>query len=576
MGGRPNSRVRYRPSAEPGLVTATTAAGCQVSRSALQLAPATARRRAVPGPEPVEVLGGGGHAVSFHVGPPVPGGPGEVPADQRPRLTGIGLPAHRRGQGGRRHRDDQDPGVRGKVQRGEGRGPAGRERLRGGGRQWPRDQRQANQDRPGGHQHPAVADGGGSRSCHIQPVRQQRGRHAVRDDGEPVRQGRADHRDRLKPVPGQRDARVEGPVHQGMPAERQQFEHHQGHRGGPDGRPPPERDRDGGQRHDQRPAEIGQVLRRPALVPGGRRGAARRVEQQVARWGHERGDVVLEEVGQERAAALGQRAEELHPQRVAAQQQRDPGRDPEPGRHGPEPADRSARLPGGEHRDQQHPGDPGEQQQFLRGEQLRRDQQAQPEAGAQCLPRGATPQTPPRAPARLPFPLHGRPPAGRRGWHRLPPPTSPSPSDSASPFTQAQAQQRIDDQRRQDGQLEVVVTDRRVQQGRGEAVDRAGQGGGAEAHLPAPQHVEQAGRGPGEAHGGQQGQGGLRPERQRHRREQHPGQQQEGVPHHVDALRRVHGRGDQRGQAQVRHGGGVVAEEPGEQVGVVRVAGDRA
>ena len=119
------------------------------------------------------------------------------------------------------------------------------------------------------------------------------------------------------------------------------------------------------------------------------------------------------------------------------------------------------------------------------------------------------------------------------------------------------------------------MADGRVHQGRGEAVDRRAERRAGHADLPAPQHGEHGRGRPGEADGQQHGQADLRPEQQRHRRQQDPGQQQGRVPHEVHALRRVHGRGDQGRQMEVRDGRGVVAEEPGELVGVVGVARDR-
>ena len=77
---------------------------------------------------------------------------------------------------------------------------------------------------------------------------------------------------------------------------------------------------------------------------------------------------------------------------------------------------------------------------------------------------------------------------------------------------------------------------------------------------------------PGEAGRQQDGQAGLRAGQQRHRSQQHPGEQDRRVPHQVDALRRVQAGGDQGREPAVRDRRGAVAHEPGEQVGVAGVA----
>ncbi len=130
------------------------------------------------------------------------------------------------------------------------------------------------------------------------------------------------------------------------------------------------------------------------------------------------------------------------------------------------------------------------------------------------------------------------------------------------------AQQGVDQQRRQHRELEVVVADCRRDQGRGEPVHRPAERRGADPDAPAPQHPVHRGRRSGVAQREQQGQAGLCPGQQGHRGQQHAREQQRCVPHQVDAVRRVHRGGDQGRQAAVRHRLRRIADEPREQVDV--------
>jgi hypothetical protein len=173
---------------------------------------------------------------------------------------------------------------------------------------------------------------------------------------------------------------------------------------------------------------------------------------ELVRRGHDEGrQVVLEVVQHERAAVLAQRAEELHPQRVAGDHRGHARGHGQPGRHPPGRGRHRARAAGREHRDEQEPGDGRGGQDLLGDEQLRRHQQAQPQAAA-----------------------HGAGTARR------------------------QPQDEVDHQRRQHGELQVVVADGGVQHRRGEPVDRAAERRGRRADVPAPQHGEHGQRGPGE------------------------------------------------------------------------------
>ena len=107
-----------------------------------------------------------------------------------------------------------------------------------------------------------------------------------------------------------------------MTAQREHGEHGGGPRDGPDDGATPEGDHGGSEREDQRPAEIGEVLRRLTSVERGVRGAGRGMEEQIAGRSDEIGEVVLVEVAQERRAALGQRAEELDKERAPGDDQR--------------------------------------------------------------------------------------------------------------------------------------------------------------------------------------------------------------------------------------------------------------
>ncbi len=131
--------------------------------------------------------------------------------------------------------------------------------------------------------------------------------------------------------------------------------------------------------------------------------------------------------------------------------------------------------------------------------------------------------------------------------------------------------QRVDDQRRHRGELHVVVTLAGVDQGGREAVERAAQGGRADADPPPAQDQEQAGRRQGEAGGQGQGQADLRAGQQRDRGQQDAGQQERGVPHQVHAVRRVHRLGDQGRQPAVGDRRRAVPHEPGELVDIAQV-----
>ena len=292
----------------------------------------------------------------------------------------------------------------------------------------------------------------------------------------------------------------------------------------------PEPRRDDGEDGEHRPAEIAQVLGETALEPGRERGAAGRVRQHGRRRQDEAGQIVLVEIRRERAAVLAERAEELHPQRIA----RDRGghRDPGAGADGDvaDPAGYRARPGYGQHHGDDHRGHGRVQQQFLGDEQLGGRQQAKPDAAA------------------------------RRG----------PPAGAAAPGHQPQ--RGVDDQRREDRELKIVVARRRLDQRRGEPVDKPGKAGGGGAGVPPARRGEHADRGSGESQRHEHGQAGLRAGQQRQRREEDAGQRHGRVPHQADSLRGVHPGGDQRGQPQVRDGGGVIPEEPGELVGVVRVA----
>ena len=222
---------------------------------------------------------------------------------------------------------------------------------------------------------------------------------------------------------------------------------------------------------------------------------------------------------------LDLRAAELHPQRVPADHQRDRERHGQPERdragaldHGPRPLDR-------EHQRQHDAGHGRVDEHFLADEHLGADQQAEPGAGP----------------------------------HR-------------SPAAGEQPQQRVDHQRREHREHQVVVAEPGVDHGRGEPVHRAAEAGRRDARPPPAQQQEQRGRRPGQAQRQHHGEAGLRPGQQRHRSQQDPGQQQGCVPHQVDALRRVQGGREQGRKAAVADRRRRIAHVPGEQVDVVRVA----
>ena len=132
--GGPNSLTRYAASGELAAVTATTAAGCQPARAARTSATggalpvgagpppgiatgspapsAAAANGLVPGqsggPELVQVPGNGTETAAADVGLAAGSRADEIAADDRLRLAGFGLPAHRGGQDVGRNRHDQD------------------------------------------------------------------------------------------------------------------------------------------------------------------------------------------------------------------------------------------------------------------------------------------------------------------------------------------------------------------------------------------------------------------------------------------------------------------------------------
>ncbi len=252
---------------------------------------------------------------------------------------------------------------------------------------------------------------------------------------------------------------------------------------------------------------------------GGR--SRRCVQQHVAGRGHERRGPVPVVVRLPRAAVLGQRPVELHPQGVAADHQRDAGRHGQAGRAAAHRPGYRVRDHHGHHHEHHDGGQGRIHQQFFPDEELRRGQQAQPDPG-----------------------LDGVAPAGD------------------------DAQQGVDQQRRQHRELEVVVADRGRDQGRGEPVHRPAERRGADPDAPAPQHPVHRRRRSGVAQREQQGQAGLRAGQQGHRGQQHAREQQRRVPHQVDAVRRVHRGGDQGRQAPVRHRLRRIPDEPREQVDV--------
>jgi hypothetical protein len=244
----------------------------------------------------------------------------------------------------------------------------------------------------------------------------------------------------------------------------------------------------------------------------------------------EAGQIVLVEIRRERAAVLAERAEELHPQRIARDRggHRDPGACA--GDDVADPAGYRGRPGYGQHHGDDHCGHGRVEQQFLGDEQLGGRQQAKPDAAA------------------------------RRG----------PPASAAAPGQQPH--RGVDDQRRQDRELKIVVARRRLDQRRRKPVDKPGQAGRGGAGVPPARRGEHADRGSGESQRHEHRQAGLRACQQRQRREEDAGERHGRVPHEADPLRGVHPGGDQRGQPQVRDGGGVIPEEPGELIGVVRVA----
>ena len=223
---------------------------------------------------------------------------------------------------------------------------------------------------------------GQGRDGRVGAAGQQRGRRAVGHDGEPVGQRRAEHGQALQPVPGELDPGVLVPAGQQGAAEREHLERHAGHGAGADRQPAPEPDGARGQHRDQRPAQVAEVLGQLTLVARRLGRAARGVEEHVRGRDDEPGQVVLEEVGGERAAVLVQRAEELHPQRVAGQHGQHAGRDAQAAGQGLDPARHVPGPAGGHDGQQQRRGQPRAEQDLLADEQLRGDQEAQSQTPA--------------------------------------------------------------------------------------------------------------------------------------------------------------------------------------------------
>ena len=209
------------------------------------------------------------------------------------------------------------------VKRGEGPGPADRQRRHRscGERRW--QQRQAAEH---GHcQRKAgspASFGQPPARCVDSEGKQCRG-HAVGDDREPVRQHRREQLVLLEPVPGQVHRGTRDSADQRMPAEGEDHEHGQRQRGRPRGGLAPADNCRQRQNDDQRPAQERQVLGAAALVlrRGGRR--PRGMEQQVRGGRDEVGRVVHVVVRRKQRAVLHQAPAELRPQRVTGDTERD-------------------------------------------------------------------------------------------------------------------------------------------------------------------------------------------------------------------------------------------------------------
>ena len=475
-------------------------------------------------------------------GLPGRGGPDEVAADHRAWLAGIRLPAQhlRLAAGGERH--DEHRRVRREPQLAEGRLPAGRDLRDRGYLVGQRYQRQdgehrdraeraagpASRPRPAAPARPAAGVLGARhrRQRPVQREHEQRGGRAVGEDGEPPRQHLGQPGQALQIVPRQQPPRPPDVAADGQAAaaECAQLKHCPDHRRGPDPDIPPEHQRGDHQDKDQRPAQVVHVLGGQLQGRSGFGRAGVRVKQQRIR----RHDEPAEIAGQRgpQLAVLGQRAGELRPQRVPVEEQEHHRRDGQPGqalagapRHFPGAAQRERH-----HQDQAR--DHRVDEELFPDEQLRGAQQPEPEAGP-----------------------------------------------DAAPATGDQAGDGIDDQRRQDRELQMVMAEARRHERRGKPVDRPAERGRAETRPPPPQHPEQGGRRPREAQRQRHGQADLRAPQQRHRRQQHPWQQERRVPHQVDADWRVHRGREQRGQLPVRHSRRRVLHEPREQVHVAAVAG---
>lgn len=257
------------------------------------------------------------------------------------------------------------------------------------------------------------------------------------------------------------------------------------------------------------------------------RRAGRGVEHQVRRRINEVAHIPVPRARQ--GVVFGEPSEELHPQRVPADQTRDNGGCPQPGRYRAGAVNGRVRAAGRYHHQQDQARQGGIGQQFGPGEQLRGGQQAQP-------------------------------PAIRRG----------------AAATGEDPQQGMDHQRRQSGELEVVVADAGIHQGRGEPVEGSADGRRAYAGSPPAQHPQQAGRRPGESQCQHERQADLRPGPKRHRGKQDGRQQERRVPHQVHALRCVQRGADQGGQMSVLYRRGCVMQVPDECGDVMDIAGRRA
>ena len=333
--------------------------------------------------------------------------------------------------------------------------PAARQRCRRPGRERPGQQRQAGEhgDRQhhGGHltsarradARPEPRPGGQPAGDLVDPHGEQDRGRAVGQDRQPVRQDRRQQLVLLEPVPGQAHRGIGDSARLRMAAEREDHQHRQRERRRQARGPAPADDRREREHDDQRPAEVGQVLGQPAVVGRRRRRAARGMEEQVRRRRHEPRRLVHVVIRRIERAVLDERSAELSPQRRPGQRERDGAADDEPGRRGQDPPYRRGRPGGGQGDHREHPGQGGDQGDFLADEQLRGDQQAEPGTGPHRRGHPASPATASPATAR---------PATASPVGCLP--------DRRVQRAGRQPDAGVDDQRRQEAQQQVVVADR--------------------------------------------------------------------------------------------------------------------